>query len=140
MAAHENFTRQETVTRSSNRTFGLVLAAFFTIVAMLPLARGHAMRLWALPIAGAFLLTALLAPQILGPLNDRWTALGIALHRITNPLVLGVFFYLVFAPFGWVLRLLGKDFLRLKRAPGAASYWIPRQPPGPAPESMSQQF
>src|SRR5580700_7009184 len=73
----------------------------------------------------------------LGPLHRVWTALGMLLHRITNPVVLGAFFYLGFAPFGWVLRRLGKDFLRLQRDPQAASYWLPRQPPGPAPDSMT---
>jgi hypothetical protein len=138
--AHENFSRQETVRRSSNRTFGLVLASFFFLVASLPLLRGHAVRWWALPLSAAFLVAGVLTPKVLGPLNQVWTALGIALHKITNPVILGIFFYLVFAPFGWVLRRMGKDFLRLRPAPQAESYWIPRQPPGPASASMSKQF
>jgi hypothetical protein len=36
--------------------------------------------------------------------------------------------------------MLGKDMLRLKWRPDADSYWIPRQPPGPAPETMKDQF
>jgi len=128
------------IKRSSNRVFGLVFAAFFALIALLPLARGHAFRRWPLPLAAIFLIAALAAPKILTPLNRAWTALGTLLHSIVNPLVLGVLFYLVFTPFGWMLRRLGKDFLRLRRAPDAASYWIPRQPPGPTPESMSRQF
>jgi hypothetical protein len=38
------------------------------------------------------------------------------------------------------MRLVGKDPLRLKRDGGAGSYWIPREPPGPPPDSMSNQF
>jgi hypothetical protein len=30
--------------------------------------------------------------------------------------------------------------MRLRRDPNAASYWIIREPPGPAPETMRQQF
>ena len=137
---HESFARPETVRRSSNRTFGLVLAAFFLLLAILPLLRGHALRRWPVPLSATLVLTALLAPQALGPLNHFWTALGIALHKITNPVILGIFFYLVFVPFGWFLRRMGKDFLRLRPAPESASYWIPRQPPGPAPASMAKQF
>jgi hypothetical protein len=140
MDTHESFARQETVKRSSNRTFGLVLAAFFSVLAVLPALRGHAVPWWAAPVSALFLCAALLAPKLLGPLNQAWTLLGIALHKITNPIILGIFFYLVIAPFGYVLRLLGKDFLRLRRAPEAESYWIPRQPPGPAAASMSKQF
>jgi hypothetical protein len=132
---------QEEVARpSSNRTFGLVFAAFFALVALLPILRGHAVRLWALPVSALFLLAALAAPKILAPLNRAWTALGALLHAVINPLVLGVLFYLVFTPFGWVLRRMGKDFLRLRPASGAQTYWIARQPPGPPPESMSRQF
>jgi Saxitoxin biosynthesis operon protein SxtJ len=139
-STHESFSRVESVRRSSNRTFGLVFAAFFFLVASLPLLRGHAWRWWALPCSAVFLIAAILAPRVLGPLNRAWTALGIALHRITSPIILGILFYLVFAPFGWVLRRMGKDFLRLRPAPAADSYWIPRQPPGPEPASMSKQF
>jgi hypothetical protein len=132
--------QEEAVKPSSNRTFGLVFAVFFVLVALLPMLRGHAARRWALPFSALFLLIALAAPRILAPFNRAWTALGTLLHAVVNPLVLGVLFYFVFTPFGWVLRRMGKDFLRLRPAPGAASYWIPRQPPGPPPESMSRQF
>lgn len=125
---------------SSNRTFGLVFAGFFTLVALLPLLRGHAVRLWALPLSALFLVTALAVPKVLAPLNRAWSALGMLLHAVINPLVLGILFYLVFTPFGWVLRRMGKDFLRLRPAPGTPTYWMVRQPPGPPPESMSRQF
>jgi hypothetical protein len=131
---------QEAVKASSNRTFGFVFATFFALVALLPLLRGHAVRRWPWPLCALFLLAAMVAPKILAPLNRAWTALGTVLHAVVNPIVLGVLFYLVFTPFGWVLRRTGKDFLRLRPAPGASSYWIARQPPGPTPESMSRQF
>jgi len=140
MAAYEDFHRDENVNPSSNRTFGLVLGAFFAVVGVLPLLRGHPVRWWALPLCGVFLLAALVAPAVLTPLNRVWTALGALLHKITNPIILGVFFYLVFTPFGSVLRLLGKDFLRLKLDADAESYWILRQPSGPPPESIANQF
>jgi hypothetical protein len=140
MAAYEDFHREESVNPSSNRTFGMVLAAFFALIGVLPLLRGHPVRLWALPLSGIFFLAALIAPTMLAPLNRVWTALGALLHKITNPIILGVFFYLVFTPFGSLMRLFGKDFLRLKLDPDAESYWIVRQPTGPPPESMSNQF
>jgi hypothetical protein len=140
MAAYEDFHRDENVNPSSNRTFGMVLAAFFALIGVLPLLRGHPLRVWALPLSGIFLLAALVAPAVLAPLNRVWTALGALLHKITNPIILGVFFYLVFTPFGSLLRLFGKDFLRLKWVPDTESYWIVRQPPGPPPESIANQF
>jgi Saxitoxin biosynthesis operon protein SxtJ len=140
MAAYEDFHREDSVNPSSNRTFGMVLAGFFALVGVLPLLRRHPLRLWALPISGIFLLAVIVAPAILTPLNRAWTALGTLLHKVTNPIILGVFFYFVFTPFGSLMRLFGKDFLRLKLDPDAESYWIVRQPAGPPPESMSNQF
>jgi hypothetical protein len=49
-------------------------------------------------------------------------------------------FYGTVAPIGLVLRLLGKDPLRLRFDPDVRTYWIERQPPGPAPETMTNQF
>ena len=47
------------------------------------------------------------------------------LGRIVAPLLLGVIFFLVLTPLGLLLRLLGKDLLRLRRDPAARSYWQP---------------
>lgn len=139
-STHESFAPREEMQGSSDRTLGLVFAVFFALVAVAPRLRGHPVRWWALGAAAAFLLAALAAPGILAPLNRVWTALGRLLHAITNPVILGVFFYLVFTPVGWILRRMGKDLLLLKRDPAAPTYWIARQPPGPAPESMPSQF
>jgi hypothetical protein len=35
---------------------------------------------------------------------------------------------------------MGKDFLRRKYDPSAASYWIVREPPGPSTDSFKNQF
>jgi hypothetical protein len=49
-------------------------------------------------------------------------------------------FFAAVVPTGFVVRLLGKDPLRLRRQSDANSYWIERRPPGPARESMKDQF
>jgi hypothetical protein len=41
---------------------------------------------------------------------------------------------------GILMRVMGKDPLRLKKDDKAESYWIPREPPGPPPGSMTNQF
>ena len=56
-------------------------------------------------------------------------------------MVMALMFYgSFFLPMGLLMRMFGKDLLRLKREPEAASYWIVRDPPGPAPETMGKQF
>ncbi|MCZ6894079.1 MAG: SxtJ family membrane protein [Gammaproteobacteria bacterium] len=132
--------REETVQGSSNRSFGLVFAAVFAIIGLWPLIGDGAVRVWSLAVSLVFLALALLWPVALAPLNRLWTRFGLLLHHIVNPIVMGVLFYLVVTPTGLVMRMLGKDLLRLRFDPQAKSYWIERQPPGPAPETMKDQF
>ena len=87
-----------------------------------------------------FLVFALLIPQALAPLNWVWTKFGLLLHKLVSPVVLGVLFFLVFTPIGIIIRLFGSDPLRLRFDSQAPSYWIMRSPPGPAPDSLKNQF
>lgn len=137
---HESFDREEKIEGSSNRSFGFVFAAFFGLVGLLPLVLGRAPRIWAFGLSGIFLLAALLVPSVLAPLNRLWLKFGLLLHRVVNPVVLGIMFFLVITPMGWLVRAMGKDLLRLRRDPAASTYWIERDPPGPAPETFKDQF
>jgi hypothetical protein len=83
---------------------------------------------------------AFLAPKLLTPLNWFWTRLGLVLHKIVSPLVLGIMFFVVITPMGVVMRLFGKDPLRLRLDKTQASYWLERTPPGPKPDTLSNQF
>jgi len=62
------------------------------------------------------------------------------LHKVVNPIVMALVFFGTVLPTGLIMRALGKDPLRLKWQADAKSYWIERRPPGPAPESMKDQF
>jgi len=137
---HENLARKTQIKRSSDRSFGLLFAVVFAAIALWPLLDGAAPRYWALGIAVAFAAVALIRPKWLRLANDLWIKLGLVMGRVVNPLVLGLLFYLVITPFGLAARAFGKDLLRLRHDRGAKSYWIERTPPGPAPETMRNQF
>jgi hypothetical protein len=138
--SHEDLSRDHRVEGSSDRSFGLVFAVVFLLIGLWPLIRGAMPLWWAIAVAALFGMVAMLRPSLLAGLNRQWLKLGLLLGRIVSPIALGVLFYGVFVPIGLVLRLAGKDPLRLKRDPGAASYWRPRVPPGPPPDSMTNQF
>ena len=138
--AHEDLSREEQLEGSSDRTFGLVFAGAFLVMAGWPLWRGEVPRWWALGVAVIFALVALLRPMRLSRLNRLWMKLGVLLGRVVSPIALGILFFGVLTPIGVLIRLTGKDPLRLKRDSGTDSYWIPREPPGPPPDSMTNQF
>jgi hypothetical protein len=137
---HEDYARDEDLQGSSDRGFGFVFTGFFALVGGVKLYTGHDWALYWFAGSAAFLAASLLAPQILGPLNRLWMKFALLLYTVMNPLTMALLFFLVVTPIGVVMRLAGKDFLRKRLEPEAPSYWLPRDPPGPAPESMKQQF
>lgn len=140
MQIHEDLSRDDTPKTSSDRFFGLLFFVVFLLLALWPLLKGKPVYLLPLGIALAFLAVALIVPKWLAPLNRLWMKFGELLHRIVSPVILGIMFFGVITPMGLAMRALGKDPLRLRRAPEATTYWIDRQPPGPAPESLRDQF
>jgi len=138
--SHENLHRDNHVDGSSERVFGLTFAGLFFVIACWPLFRGGPPRWWAIGMAAVFALIAMSYPALLTGPNKLWIKLGVLLGKVVSPISLGVLFYLVFTPLGVAMRLMGKDSLRLKFDPGAETYWVERKPPGPPPDSMTNQF
>jgi len=93
-----------------------------------------------LAIAVLFAAGAMFAPNLLKPLNLLWFKFGLLLHRVINPAVMALLYYVSVVPTALIMRALGNDMLGLKLDRNATTYWIPRQPPGPAPETMKDQF
>jgi hypothetical protein len=138
--SHEFQRREEVVKTSSDRNFGLIFAAFFALLTVLGLWHGTGRwPIW-LALACVASLLAFVAPRLLKPFNWVWTKFGLLLHRIVSPIFLAFVFYGCLVPTGFLMRLSGKDPLRLKYEPQADSYWIRRTPPGPAPQSFKEQF
>ena len=125
---------------SSDRLFGIVFAVVFAIVALWPLAEAGVVQILVVILAIFLLAIAVVRPALLAPLNRAWTAFGMVLHRITNPLIMGFVFVGAVIPTALIMRALGKDPLRRRFDRNAKSYWIDREPPGPEPTSMKQQF
>jgi hypothetical protein len=138
--AHEDLTREDKVEGSTDRAFGWVFTAVFVLIGVWPLLHSNAPRWWAIGIAAAFALVTLIKPTLLSGLNRLWMKFGVLLGKVVSPIALGVLFYLVFTPIGLLMRLTGKDPLRLKFDRAGDSYWIRREPPGPPPKSMTNQF
>lgn len=139
--SHEFRAREEeTVKNSSERSFGIVFAAFFAILAALSWYSGGHRWPYYVAAGAAFLAVALTVPHILAPLNKVWAKFGLLLHMIISPLILALLFYIFITPIGFLMRLTGKDPMRRRFEPAAKSYWIDRDPPGPKPETFKNQF
>src|SRR5262245_58347433 len=136
---HETLSREEKIVAGSDRSFGIVMAVAFGVLATISWWRAGSWWIWLGALSAAFLLCAMLRPAMMHPLNILWLKFGLLLHQIVNPIIMGAMFYGAVWPTGIIMRALGKDLLRLKRRPDVDSYWIARQPPGPPPQSMKDQ-
>jgi len=136
---HEPSAHFRKIDLGSDRKFGLVFGSVFLVIGVWPVVfHGGSLRPWALVIAVVFLAVALLAPHLLAPLNRAWFRLGLVLNAIVSPILMAVLFFGAMVPFALFLRR--KDLLRRQFQPQMESYWILRDPPGPAPDSMNKQF
>jgi hypothetical protein len=111
--------------RPGNRAFGLMMAALFSVVATIAWLLSGQILLWAFAISGVLLVTALLVPGLLMPLNRLWMLLGQRIGVVSNHLLLGIFFFLLITPMGGVLRLLRRSSIQKRPDPSAKSYWTP---------------
>ena len=121
---------------SSNRSFGIVFFVVFLLIALYPLINNHELRLWSLVVSLIFLILGLLNSKILAPLNKLWFKFGIFIGKIIAPLIMGIIFFLVVTPIGFLMRLFGQDVLNLKYNKNK-SYWIEKNGPK---SKMRNQF
>lgn len=123
---------------TSERGFGIGFAVAFSVIGLAPmLTRRADVRWWALASAAVFFVCACFAPWTLRPLRTTWFRLGPLLNRSLSAVIMGALFFLAFVPMGLFLRVIGKDLLRLRGNSSVESYWITRDPPGPARGSMN---
>ena len=120
----------------SNRSFGIVFFVVFLLIALYPLTYNGEISIWTLLISLIFLVLGLLNSKILSPLNKIWFKFGILIGKIVSPLIMGIIFFLVVTPIGFIMRLLRKDLLNLKYNKNK-SYWIEKNGPK---SKMKNQF
>ena len=109
------------------RTFGLSLGVVCLLWAGILWWRGQASAVpWLLAASPILILLGLVAPIALRPIHWVWMPVARGIARVLTWLVLTLAFYLVFAPFGIVMRMLGKDPLHRRFEPDAATYWETR--------------
>ena len=110
----------------SNRKFGLFFSFVFAIAAVYLFY--FLIMVWAyasMGVAIIFLFISIVKSEALLPLNKLWMRFGFLLGMIISPIVLGVMFFGLFTPIATLMRLSGRDELKLK-FPRKASHWILR--------------
>ena len=112
--------------RSTEKNFGIIFSALFFLIGLWPLLNAAEIRIWSIIIAIIFLVLAFLKPKLLKPLNHNWIKLGEIIGKVIAPIVMALVFFIIVTPISFLVRVLGKDLLKLKFSKNN-SYWIKRR-------------
>ena len=122
------------------RRFGLTVGGAFLVLAGISRWRGHVWPPAVLGTLGVLLVVpGLLAPAVLAPVERRWMAFAEMLAWFNTRVILGVLYYLLVTPVGWVLRRF-RDPMDRRLDDGRTSDWIRREPVAADLERYRQQF
>ena len=97
--------------RKGLREFGLVTAGIVIGLfgLLLPWLFSLSYPRWPWGLGVILGLWGLAAPETLRPVYKTWMRIGLMLSRITTPLILGIVYFLVVVPVGFIMRLLRQD-------------------------------
>jgi len=140
MAAHEPLEDHSTPKPGSDRAFGVVVGGILLTLSVYLWSPGQDLFLVLGITSLVLVILGLIYPKCLRPLNVLWARLGVLLGRIVSPVILGLIYLSTVVPTGLILRLCGKDLLSLKLDDELTTYWVNREPRGPAPDSLKDQF
>lgn len=125
--------------RKSLRKFGITMGIAFLVITLFLLIR-HKYNLLPILISGVFFILAFTTPIVLKPIYIIWMKLAFILSWFNTRLILVIIFYLIFTPFGLVIKLLGKDLLDLKIEKDKPSYWRKKENVPFEPQKYERQF
>ncbi len=113
------------------RKFGLVLGAAFAVFSLVLVVRSS--DIWGVTasLSGLLIVTGILFPTLLRPLEWFWMKLALVMGFVVTNVLLTLVFLIGVIPTGLLMRMLGKDPLRLKPDGKKNTYWRDIEPDGP---------
>ena len=123
--------------KNPNRSFGLLFFIVFLGFGLWPITKGESINLILSLISLVFLILGILNSKILTPLNKIWVKFGEILGLFVAPIVMVIIYFLILTPISILVRIFGKDLLKIKFSNKVNSYWIKRHK---KPGSMKKQF
>ena len=112
--------------KENNKGFGLLFFIVFLLIGLWPLIKGESPRILFFPIALVFLILGLMNAKILSPLNRLWIKFGESLGKIIAPVVMAFIYFIILTPSSFLVRITGKDLLKIRFSNKIKTYWIKR--------------
>lgn len=117
--------QNKSIKLSSNKFFGIVFGIIFLIIALWPIKNSGNIIIWSVILSAIFFILGLLNSEFLTPFHYMWIKFGFFLNKIFSPIIMFIIFFGIVSPIGILMKMIGKDLLRLKKYP-VKSYWINR--------------
>jgi hypothetical protein len=122
------------------RKFGLTVGFAFLVLGGISKWRGHELPPRVLWTVGSLLMVSgLLVPTVLGPVQRGWMRFADVVGTFNTRLILGLLFYVVFTPVGFVMRFFRDPMTRSMRD-AEESQWVRRKVEPVDPARYQQQF
>jgi len=124
----------------SNRKFGLFFTLVFSIATFYFYIKvnSHALIVF-LNLSLLTLFVTIIKDDILLPFNKLWMRIGIVIGTIISPFVMGIIFVILFVPLSLLMKLFGRDELRLDFI-NKKTHWKKRNPKVDKLNSFKNQF
>ena len=127
------------LTAAEGRKFGLTVGIAFLALGSFAMWRGkQRTAMVMLSLGGVLVVAGLVVPTLLGPVERAWMALAHAISKVTTPIFMGIVYFLVITPIGFIRRMSNGRMGAPKSS--SVSNWDAHVPAVSVRESMERQF
>ena len=121
------------------RKFGITVLIGFAIIGLIVFftAKTPTSAYWLWGIGAVFGLAGITGTVVAVPFYFAWMGIAFVMGNIMSRLIMFIIFFGVVTPLGFIMRLTGRDRLRLKKTT-ADSYWL--DVPSVDRDSYQRQF
>ena len=121
------------------KSFGYTIGVILIIVASFLFYYDNHLYQTIASIAALLIVFGLVLPLLLKPVYLIWMIFAVIIGWIMTRLILSILFYIILTPIALITRLLGEDFLYMKKS-DSNSYWNERDSYFEQNQNYEKQF
>ncbi len=122
------------------RNFGLTIGGIFLVIGLLFWWKKTDVYFYLILSGIILVLAGFVSPRNLKPIQKIWMGFALILGFIMTRLILGIFFYAILTPFGFLIRSTGRSTFSRDWKNSKSSYWNLRKKEKIEPTSYEKQF
>tara|TARA_Y100000768_G_C23962801_1_gene676265 strand:+ start:58 stop:468 length:411 start_codon:yes stop_codon:yes gene_type:complete len=121
------------------KSFGITIGIIFFIISAVLFYYDNSSHQIIAYLGGGLIGLGIFIPILLKPIYILWMIFAVILGWVMTRVILSLVFYLIITPIGLLTRLLGEDFLALKKS-NSDSHWNKRNQAAELNQNYEKQF